>query len=196
MLAAREKAKEIKNRLWNPVNGHLSDETEVVSEHELRRRRIEVLIAEEEAKREADVAARWHEVITRLIAAADKEAAEIAAREADDAAITMEMIMRVVCGLFHIKRVDLVSARRTASIIYPRHIAIYLCRMHTKRSTPEIGVKFNRDHSTVIHACDKITMEIGFNNTKVRNPSRRRDALSRRLPGDIADARQGRCRGD
>jgi chromosomal replication initiation ATPase DnaA len=167
MLAAREKAKEIKNRLWNPVNGHLSDEREVVSQHELRRRRIEVLIAEEEAKREADVAARWHEVITRLIAAADKEAAEIAAREADDAAITMEMIMRVVCGLFHIKRVDLVSARRTASIIYPRHIAIYLCRMHTKRSTPEIGVKFNRDHSTVIHACDKITMEIGFNNTKV-----------------------------
>jgi hypothetical protein len=56
MLAAREKAKEIKNRLCNPVNGHLSDENEVVSEHELRRRRIEVLIAEEEAKREADVA--------------------------------------------------------------------------------------------------------------------------------------------
>jgi chromosomal replication initiation ATPase DnaA len=133
----------------------------------MRKRRIEVILAEDERKREADVAARWHEVITRLIAAADKEAAEIAAREADDAAITMEMIMRVVCGLFHIKRVDLVSARRTASIIYPRHIAIYLCRMHTKRSTPEIGVKFNRDHSTVIHACDKITMEIGFNNTKV-----------------------------
>jgi hypothetical protein len=34
MLAAREKAKEIKSRLWNPVNGHLSDETEVVSEHD------------------------------------------------------------------------------------------------------------------------------------------------------------------
>jgi chromosomal replication initiation ATPase DnaA len=44
---------------------------------------------------------------------------------------------------------------------------MYLCRAHTGFSLPQIGVKFNRDHSTVIYACDKITSEIGLNNTKV-----------------------------
>lgn len=52
---------------------------------------------------------------------------------------------------------DILSQRRTANIVMPRQIAMYLCKEITKRSLPEIGRRFgNRDHTTVLHAVRKI----------------------------------------
>ena len=56
------------------------------------------------------------------------------------------------------------SKKRTSNINYPRQIAMYLCRNMTDLSLPKIGEYFgNRDHTTVLHACDKITGEIKYN---------------------------------
>ena len=54
--------------------------------------------------------------------------------------------------------------KRSANIAYPRMVAMYLCRMLTDQSFPRIGLEFGgRDHSTVIHACDKIEEELKNN---------------------------------
>ena len=54
--------------------------------------------------------------------------------------------------------------KRSANIAYPRMVAMYLCRMLTDQSFPRIGQEFGgRDHSTVIHACDKIEEDLKIN---------------------------------
>ena len=53
------------------------------------------------------------------------------------------------------------SKGRKREIAYPRQIAMYLCRELTGLSLPKIGTEFGgRDHTTVMHACDKITSDI------------------------------------
>src|SRR6202035_4208056 len=53
---------------------------------------------------------------------------------------------------------DILSARRTTSVVRPRQIAMYLSKLLTPRSLPEIGRRFGgRDHTTVLHAVRKIT---------------------------------------
>ena len=56
---------------------------------------------------------------------------------------------------------DFNSKRRTRAIAYPRQVAMYLTRELTDLSLPKIGDEFGgRDHTTVIHACDKINNDI------------------------------------
>ncbi len=70
-------------------------------------------------------------------------------------------IKKKVCKHFNIKMTDLESKNRAQKFSYPRHIAMYLCKELTQLSLPKIGEYFGgRDHSTVIHACDKISTEI------------------------------------
>jgi chromosomal replication initiation ATPase DnaA len=66
-------------------------------------------------------------------------------------------IQRAVCSYYGITRVDLISSRRTANLIMPRHIAMYLAKTLTLCSLPEIGRRFGgRDHTTIISAIRKI----------------------------------------
>ncbi|MEM0906443.1 MAG: chromosomal replication initiator protein DnaA [Pseudomonadota bacterium] len=66
-------------------------------------------------------------------------------------------IQRVVSQHYGVSRQDLVSARRTRTIVQPRQIAMYLSKTLTPRSLPEIGRRFgNRDHTTVLHAVRKV----------------------------------------
>jgi hypothetical protein len=72
--------------------------------------------------------------------------------------ITIENIQNIVSRHYHVRRRDLVSSRRTADVVHPRQVAMYLVRMLTLRSLPEIGRMFGkRDHSTVLHAVRKVT---------------------------------------
>lgn len=67
------------------------------------------------------------------------------------------VIIDVVSGHFGISKVELLAARRTAGIVKPRQIAIYLTKQMTLRSLPEIGQQFGgRDHTTVLHSINKI----------------------------------------
>jgi len=74
-------------------------------------------------------------------------------------------IQKAVADYYKITVEDLKSKKRTANINYPRQVAIYLCRTYTDESFPKIGLEFgNRDHSTIIHACDKIKDDLRINN--------------------------------
>lgn len=71
--------------------------------------------------------------------------------------LSIEEIQHVVAEHFHLKAKDLETRRRTSNIVYPRQIAMYLCRELTDQSFPEIGRRFGgKDHSTVIHACRRV----------------------------------------
>src|SRR5690606_22148360 len=75
--------------------------------------------------------------------------------------ITPALIMEVVGSYFDVKIEDFKSKKRSRSIAHPRQIAMYLCRELTDLSLPKIGEEFGgRDHTTVIHAYDKITNDI------------------------------------
>jgi chromosomal replication initiator protein len=74
--------------------------------------------------------------------------------------ISMELIQEVVASFFKVKIDDLLAKKRTRNIAYPRQIAMYLCRELTDTSLPRIGEMFGgRDHTTVIHAHEKISRE-------------------------------------
>ena len=63
-------------------------------------------------------------------------------------------IIWATCQYFGMRRIDLLSSRRTKGIVRPRHIAMFLSRELTRYSLPEIGRRFGgRDHTTVLHAC-------------------------------------------
>ncbi len=71
--------------------------------------------------------------------------------------VRIEDIQKVVSQHYNVSRADLLSARRTRTIVLPRQIAMYLAKNVTPRSLPEIGRRFgNRDHTTVLHAVRKI----------------------------------------
>lgn len=74
--------------------------------------------------------------------------------------VTMEFIQDTVASYFKIKREELLAKKRTRNVAYPRQIAMYLCRDLTDTSLPRIGEMFGgRDHTTVIHAFEKINRE-------------------------------------
>jgi len=74
--------------------------------------------------------------------------------------ITLELIQEIVSSYFKIKMEDLLAKKRTRNLAFPRQIAMYLSRELTDTSLPRIGELFGgRDHTTVIHAHDKIARE-------------------------------------
>ena len=71
--------------------------------------------------------------------------------------ISVEQIQSTVIDRFGISLQELTGDRRSQAIVYPRQVAMYLCRELTDSSLPKIGKKFGgRDHTTVIHATTKI----------------------------------------
>ncbi len=76
--------------------------------------------------------------------------------------IKIEDIQRVVARQYNVSRSDLLSSRRTANVVRPRQVAMYLAKTLTLRSLPEIGRRFGgRDHTTVLHAVRKIEGLVG-----------------------------------
>jgi chromosomal replication initiator protein len=78
-----------------------------------------------------------------------------------DELITAESIQKTVAKYFSVKPSDLRSRKRHKTFTLPRHVAMYLCRSLTNLSLIDIGREFGRkDHTTVIHACNKIEESI------------------------------------
>ena len=92
---------------------------------------------------------------------------EIALRELKDifadprqGNMSMDIIQRVVAEEYHLTPNDLKGKKKSAGIVKPRHIAVYLCRELTEYSLTEIGQAFgDRDHATILHSCSKIEEE-------------------------------------
>ena len=83
--------------------------------------------------------------------------------------ISSDFIKETVAKYFSINKNDLASEKRSNDIAFPRQIAMFLCRDVANMSFPQIGKDFgDRDHSTVMHACNKIKKEVrDKNNTKL-----------------------------
>ncbi len=78
--------------------------------------------------------------------------------------LNYDTIKKVVAHYYNVKITELNSKKRTRAITYPRQIAMYLCRELTDMSLPKIGEVFGgRDHTTVMHACDKIINDLKEN---------------------------------
>jgi chromosomal replication initiator protein len=76
--------------------------------------------------------------------------------------VKIEDIQKLVASRYNVSRSDILSERRTAAVVRPRQIAMYLSKVLTLRSLPEIGRRFGgRDHTTVLHAVRKIEKAIG-----------------------------------
>ena len=87
-------------------------------------------------------------------------------RPGDQKRVKIEDIQRIVSRHYNVSRSDLLSARRTANVVRPRQVAMYLAKTMTLRSLPEIGRRFGgRDHTTVLHAVRKIEHLVGSDQT-------------------------------
>ena len=98
----------------------------------------------------------------------------------DPRRITPDLIMAIVAEYFSVSVDDLKSKRRNREITVPRQVAMYLIRELNGASLPRIGLEFGgRDHTTVIHACDKVAEDIQ------RDASMRStvEALKKRIQG-------------
>ena len=88
-------------------------------------------------------------------------------KSAESKRVRIEDIQRIVARQFNVSKNDLLSNRRTRVIVRPRQIAMYLAKVMTPRSLPEIGRRFGgRDHTTVLHAVRKIE-ELSSNDQKI-----------------------------
>ena len=71
--------------------------------------------------------------------------------------VTIDLIQTLVCKFFKISKNEMLSSRRSRYLVRPRQTAIYLTKMLTSKSLPEIGREFsNRDHTTIIHSVKTI----------------------------------------
>jgi len=71
--------------------------------------------------------------------------------------VTIEYIIRLVAEHFKVTGNDLKGKKRTKTIVFPRQVAMYIAREITEYSTTELGLEFGgRDHTTVMHSCQKI----------------------------------------
>ena len=94
------------------------------------------------------------------------ETAEIAIRDLirnrEPKRVKIEDIQKLVASHYNVSRSDILSERRTAAVVKPRQIAMYLAKVLMLRSLPEIGRRFGgRDHTTVLHAVRKIEKLLG-----------------------------------
>ena len=87
--------------------------------------------------------------------------------------VTIDFIQTIVCKFFKISKNEMLSPRRSRYLVRPRQTAIYLSKMLTSKSLPEIGRAFsNRDHTTVIHSVktiDKLRKEDSELNINIDN---------------------------
>ena len=94
--------------------------------------------------------------------------------------ITCEFIVDIVSNYYNITPADLKSKRRSNEVAVPRHIAMFLCRNLLDMTFPQIGSEFgNRDHSTVMHACSKVSDDI----SSIPETRKDVDELKKRIKG-------------
>ena len=105
--------------------------------------------------------------LTRVVAFADlkgspvtREVAEEALRDIlavkDPKRITCDAIKQAVADYYGIAAAELTAKRRSREVVIPRQVAMFLAREMTDLSLTQLGAAFQRDHATILHACDKV----------------------------------------
>lgn len=81
--------------------------------------------------------------------------------EGEVRAPTIELVKKATMKVFNVSKADLESPSKARTVVYPRQIAMYLCREQTHKSFPQIGRAFGRrDHTTVLYAHRKLAKEL------------------------------------
>jgi hypothetical protein len=105
-----------------------------------------------------------------------------------EGALSVRMIQRAVCQKYNITLAEMLSAHRTANVVLPRQIAMYLAKLLTGKSLPDLGRRFGgKDHTTILHGVRKITalrlsdavidaVVIELSNLLVASPTQTEDA--------------------
>ena len=94
--------------------------------------------------------------------------------------LSASLIMEVVGNAYNVTVDDLKSNRRSKEVALPRQIAMFLCRSLLNMTLPQIGTEFgNRDHTTVMYACSKISEDLAVKPDLVRQI----DDLKKRITG-------------
>ncbi|MGB6119013.1 MAG: chromosomal replication initiator protein DnaA [Mesorhizobium sp.] len=102
-------------------------------------------------------------------------------RSGEPKRVRIEDIQRVVARHYNVSKTELLSNRRTRTIVKPRQVAMFLAKVLTPRSLPEIGRRFGgRDHTTVLHAVRKIEQQSASDATLAQEVE-----LLRRLINDL-----------
>ncbi len=92
--------------------------------------------------------------------------------------ITIDKIQTIVCKFFKISKNEMLSSRRSRYLVRPRQTAIYLTKILTTKSLPEIGREFsNRDHTTIIHSVKTIEKLKEKNSDMNENINKLRDII-------------------
>ena len=83
--------------------------------------------------------------------------------------VSIDNIQTLVCKYFKISKNEMLSSRRSRYLVRPRQVAIYLSKILTSKSLPEIGREFsNRDHTTIIHSVKTIE-KLKVENNEINN---------------------------
>lgn len=167
MLESQRAALEIRARLHNPPNAHRDDGIDLknlkkykpIGEPEpqpMPPRKIEPVAPVPTPEEFKWARTELSEIEQRLLVLQSK--VKFMRERSVDWYPALRDIQEAVCLRYSIKYRDLISARRTANLVRPRQIAMYLCKILTLRSLPQIGRAFGgRDHTTSLHAIRKIT---------------------------------------
>ena len=92
--------------------------------------------------------------------------------------VTIDLIQTTVCKFFKISKNEMLSSRRSRYLVRPRQTAIYLTKILTSKSLPEIGREFsNRDHTTIIHSVKTIEKLKEINPEMVDNINKLKDQI-------------------
>jgi chromosomal replication initiation ATPase DnaA len=164
MEITRVSPHELRRRLLNPPGGRDSSELEIISAYAFDRgRRILADVESTEARRVENLLRLKMErdaKEAKRIAIIEARRAQTVAAEANPVPVnppSLEEILTEVCRRYHVTKIDLRSHRRTANVVLPRQITMYLARHLTLLSLPQIGKRMGgRDHTTAIHAIRKI----------------------------------------
>ena len=107
------------------------------------------------------------EELRRLYDVLNQEVAKLNSSEAGDAPVRMAVVMKLASRYFGIPVNELISQRRSLKYMAPRHVSIYVAHQLTGLSTPQIGKWFGgRDHTTILHACNRVKDEVAKNNAQ------------------------------
>lgn len=165
------RVRELQHRRMNPPNGRISTELEILPPRAyLQRLRREADEREVQSKL-AEARSKQRELEHQLNESREKLKKlegrnNYLRRGADDIALTppfkplmpkFRWILQVVCDFYGVQIADILSIRRSAYIVLPRQIICFLARRMTILSLPAIGLQLgDRDHTTIMHAVDKI----------------------------------------
>ena len=101
--------------------------------------------------------------VTASVSIAKEVLADIITSEQEKYSISISQIKKVICKYFKISVEDINSKKKSNNIAWPRQVAMYIASELTTLPVTEIGREFNRDHTTILHAKQKVKEEIENN---------------------------------